>query len=127
MESDKMENCIFCKIIKGEIPSFKTYEDDFVLAFLDINPESNGHTLIIPKKHYTDLNDIDSETLNKIFTVGKLLMAKLQDKLNCDGFTFIQNNGAPQEVKHYHLHLRPYYQKKQKIVPPAEMHKTLSD
>ena len=65
---DNME-CLFCKIIDGQIPCFKIYEDDVVLAFLDINPDSDGHTLIIPKKHHTDLNDIDLDTLRCGFYV----------------------------------------------------------
>ena len=61
-----MSDCIFCKIINGDIPCYKIYENDYVLAFLDINPDSDGHTLIIPKKHFTDLDDIDLETLKHI-------------------------------------------------------------
>ena len=64
-------DCIFCKIVEGKIPSLKIYEDDVILAFLDINPDSNGHTLIIPKKHYKDINDIDELTLSKIFECAK--------------------------------------------------------
>ena len=108
-------NCIFCKIINNEIPSYKIYEDDTVLAFLDINPESNGHTLIIPQHHYLDLDDIPSEVLSHIMDVAKKLKVVLQDKLNCDGLTLVQNNGLVQEVKHYHLHLKPYYQNNTKL------------
>lgn len=104
-------NCIFCKIINNEIPSYKIYEDDVVLVFLDVNPDSNGHSLIIPKKHYTDLNDIPQETLNHIMKIAKNIKKLLEEKLNCDGLTLIQNNGNIQEVKHYHLHLKPYYEK----------------
>ena len=64
-------NCIFCKIANKEIPSFTVYEDDIVYAFLDVNPDSDGHTLIIPKKHFTDLDDIDLETLNHINKISK--------------------------------------------------------
>jgi len=102
-------NCIFCKIINGEIPSYKIYEDDVVLAFLDINPDSNGHTLVIPKKHYTDIMDIDNDTLTHIFDVARKIKSDIEEKLRCDGITFIQNNGDVQEVKHYHLHIKPYY------------------
>ncbi|MBP3461289.1 MAG: HIT domain-containing protein [Bacilli bacterium] len=101
--------CIFCKIINGEIPSYKIYEDDLVFCFLDINPDSNGHTLIIPKKHYKDLDDIDIDTLNHIMKVSKKIKKLLENKLNIDGLTLIQNNGEVQEVKHYHLHLKPFY------------------
>ena len=102
-------NCIFCKIIQGEIPSYKIYEDDYVYAFLDINPDSAGHTLVIPKQHFQDLDDIECATLNHIMKICKILKNKLEEKLKCDGLTIIQNNGLIQEVKHFHFHLKPYY------------------
>lgn len=102
-------DCLFCKIIAGEIPSYKIYEDEYVFAFLDINPDSNGHTLIIPKKHFTDLDDIDLETLSKINSASKKIKNLLESKLKCDGISLLQNNGCVQEVKHYHMHLKPYY------------------
>lgn len=103
-------DCIFCKIASGEIPSFKVYEDDLVFAFLDANPDSDGHTLIVPKKHFTDLDDIDLETLNHINKSAKNIKKMLEEKLNCVGLSLLQNNGSAQEVKHYHLHLKPYYE-----------------
>ena len=105
-------DCLFCKIIKGEIPCYKIYENEFVLAFLDINPDSDGHTLIIPKEHYTDIDDIDSDTLNEIFKAAKIVKTSLEEKLNCDGMSLLQNNGSVQEVKHFHLHLKPQYKDK---------------
>lgn len=108
-------DCIFCKIIDGSIPSYKIYEDELVLAFLDTNPDSAGHTLIVPKEHYQDLTSIDEITLNHIMSVAKILKLKLEEKLNCDGLTLVQNNGAIQEVKHFHLHLKPYYKEKRNI------------
>lgn len=108
-------DCLFCKIIKGEIPCLKIYEDDVVLAFLDINPDSDGHTLIIPKKHFTDLNDIDLDTLNNINKASKKIKKLLEEKLNCNGISLLQNNGSVQEIKHYHLHLKPYYNDKKSI------------
>ena len=107
--------CLFCKIINGDIPCFKFYEDDITLAFLDINPDSDGHTLIIPKKHFTDLDDIDLETLNHINKVTKEIKIMLEEKLKCDGISLLQNNGDVQEIKHYHLHLKPYYNDKKSI------------
>lgn len=104
-----MENCIFCKIINGDIPCYKIYEDDLVVAFLDINPISNGHTLIVPKQHFQDLYDIDNNVLNHILEIAKKIAKQITAKLNCDGFTLVQNNGAVQEVKHFHLHIHPYY------------------
>ena len=106
-------NCIFCRIINGEIPSYTIYEDDIVKVFLDANPDSNGHMLIIPKKHILDLDDMDIDTLNHTMKIAKKMKKLLEEKLNIDGLTLIQNNGAVQEVKHYHLHLKPYYKKKQ--------------
>lgn len=108
-------DCIFCKIVEGKIPSLKIYEDDVILAFLDINPDSNGHTLIIPKKHYKDINDIDEKTLCHIYSKAKDIMKLLKEKLNADGFSLLQNNGSVQEVKHYHLHIKPYYNNKPSI------------
>lgn len=102
-------DCIFCKIVKGEIPSYKIYEDDKVLAFLDINPYSNGHTLIIPKEHTLDISTIPNDTLNHILTVAKDIAKNVTSKLNAPGYTLIQNNGFVQEVKHFHLHIIPKY------------------
>lgn len=107
--------CLFCKIINGEIPCLKYYEDDVVLVFLDINPDSDGHTLIIPKKHFTDLNDIDLETLNHINKISKQIKIELEEKLGCIGISLLQNNGSAQEIKHYHLHLKPYYKGKKSM------------
>lgn len=108
-------DCIFCKIINKEIPSSIIYEDDTVLAFLDISPHSIGHTLIIPKKHYTDIFDIEDETLNYILKISKEIGNKLKEKLNADGITLMQNNGFGQDVKHFHLHVIPKYKKEPKI------------
>ena len=105
-------NCLFCKIINGEIPCYKIYENEFVLAFLDINPDSDGHTLIIPKTHYTDIDDIDTNTLTEIFKAAKIIKKLLEEKLNPDGMSLLQNNGSVQEVKHFHLHLKPQYKNK---------------
>lgn len=110
-----MKDCIFCKIINGDIPCMKLYEDDVCLAYLDINPDSDGHTLIIPKTHYKDIYDIPNNTLAHIYEVAKKIMKDLERKLGCDGFTLLQNNGSIQEVKHYHLHIKPYYDDKTSI------------
>lgn len=101
--------CVFCEIVNGTIPSYTIYEDDVVKCFLDINPNSVGHTLIIPKKHYNDIVDIDNEVLTHIFDVARKIKKLMEEKLNIDGLTLIQNNGDVQEVKHFHLHLKPYY------------------
>ena len=103
-------DCIFCKIIKGDIPSYTIYEDEIVKVILDINPVSNGHMLIIPKTHYVNLMDIDDSVLSHIMNTSKDLYKKYNDKLNMDGLTITQNNDYGQEVKHYHLHLIPRYE-----------------
>ena len=108
-------DCLFCKIVNGDIPSKKVYEDKYTLAFLDINPDSDGHTLIIPKKHFTDLDDIDTETLKSINIASKVVKKMLEEKLGCEGMSLLQNNGYVQEVKHYHVHLKPWYKGKQSI------------
>lgn len=119
-------DCLFCKIINGEIPSYKIYEDEIVYAFLDINPDSNGHTLIIPKEHFLDLDEIPSNVLTHILEVAKKLKLEIESKLNCDGLTLIQNNGDIQEVKHFHLHLKPYY-KNNEIKKAEEIYNILKD
>ena len=115
MESDYMD--IFCKIVNNEIPSYTLYEDDIVKVFLDVNPIHNGHTLIIPKKHYENFFDIDNDTLHHIFKVAKNIAELLKEKLNYDGISLCQNNGLGQEVKHYHLHLIPKYHNEEKLTP----------
>jgi len=104
-----MEDCIFCKIIKGEIPSFKVYEDDKVFAFEDINPISDGHTLIIPKKHAANLWEISAEDLTSVHLASQKIIHAIKEVLNPTGVALLQLNGrgANQVVMHYHLHLVP--------------------
>ncbi len=104
-------DCVFCKIVMGEIPSYKIYEDDKILAFLDINPYAPGHTLIVPKEHTLDLESIDSETLNHLMSKARDIAKLVTEKLNAPGYTLVQNNGFVQEVKHFHLHIIPKYMK----------------
>jgi histidine triad (HIT) family protein len=106
-------DCVFCAIAAGEIPSFKVYEDDLVLAYLDINPFSKGHTLVIPKEHYTGLIDTPDETLAALIERVKKVAAHLKTALPCDGFNILQNNGeaAGQTVMHIHFHIVPRYGK----------------
>ena len=100
-------DCIFCKIINNIIPSYTIYEDDLVKVFLDINPKANGHCLIVTKNHFLDIDDIDNTTLNHVMLISKKIKKILEEKLNNDGLTIMQNNGRPQEVKHFHIHLIP--------------------
>ena len=106
-----MKDCIFCKIVKWDIPSFTIYEDDIIKVFLDVNPATNGHMLIIPKNHYENLFTIDEDVITHSLKVIKdILYPLIKEKLNCDGLTISQNNGFGQEVKHFHIHLIPRYE-----------------
>ena len=100
---------IFCKIINGEIPSYKLCEDEKVLVFLDINPNTNGHMLIVPKKHIITVEEMDNELATHILNIEKKMHNLLKEKLNIQGLTIVQNNDLGQEVKHYHVHLIPRY------------------
>ena len=102
-------DCIFCAIAAGEIPSFKVYEDETVLAYLDINPFAKGHTLVIPKAHSKGLLDTDEATLAAVIARVKKVAAQVKEKLGCDGFNIVQNNGeaAGQTVRHVHFHIVP--------------------
>ena len=104
-----MEDCIFCKIVKGEIPCFKVYEDDKVLAFGDINPVSKGHTLVIPKNHAENLWEISPDDLSALHLAAKKVAGAMKDALSPEGVATMQLNGAAvgQVVMHYHLHLVP--------------------
>ena len=105
-------NCIFCKIAKGEIDSAKIYEDETVFSFLDINPLTKGHCLVIPKKHFEDIFDIEAQILEKIIVAAKNISEKLRKSLKADGLNLLQSNGskAGQEVLHFHLHIIPRYE-----------------
>ncbi len=106
-----MNDCVFCKIAAGEIPAHKVYEDDLVIAFLDISHFTKGHTLIVPKNHYVDLLDTPDEIVAKIAVLAKDLATNYKPTLEADGFTIKQNNGetSGQAVMHYHVHLIPRY------------------
>ena len=106
-----MNDCIFCKIIKGEIQSQKIYEDEDTYAFLDINPSTKGHTLIIPKKHYENTLETPDEELSKIIKTTKALAKQIKQKLNADGINIMNANGkqAQQSVFHMHFHIVPRY------------------
>lgn len=114
---------IFCKIINGDIPSKRLYEDEKVIVIMDVNPSSNGHSLVIPKCHYNDLFDIEDEVLNHIMKVARDMALKLKDKLGCEGVTLMQNNGLGQDVKHFHLHLIPKYNNSKKMDIDEVFHK----
>lgn len=130
-----MKDCLFCKIINNEIPSSTIYEDDLIKVFLDINPTTNGHMLIIPKKHHVNVMDIDENIVSHALKVIKeKLYPMLKKNLGCDGLTIVQNNEYGQEVKHYHIHLIPRYQddlvsdsyNKEMLIPVEEVFARLS-
>lgn len=104
-------DCIFCKIVAGEIPSAKVYEDEDVLAFLDISQVSKGHTLVIPKKHSRNLYDTSPEVASKLFAAVPKIANALKDTYNPVGLNLLNNNEAEanQSVFHLHLHLIPKY------------------
>ena len=105
--SDK--DCLFCKIIDGQIPSHKVYENDLVLAFLDIFPLSYGHTIVIPKKHYYNFLDMPEDDMGDYFKELKKISLHIKEKLKIDGFNIVQNNypAAGQVIPHLHFHIIP--------------------
>lgn len=119
-------DCVFCKINEGTIPSFTIYEDSLVRVFLDINPDSLGHLLIIPKTHYKDITDIDKTTWGHLLDITNKMKKLLEEKLKIDGVTLIQNNGIVQEVKHFHLHLKPVYKGIRESMSVKEVYDLLS-
>ena len=105
------DNCIFCKIAAGVIPSATIYEDEDFRVILDIEPASKGHALILPKEHYANLYELPEELASKAMLVAKKVITKMTEILGCDGYNVLQNNGeaAGQTVFHYHMHLIPRY------------------
>ncbi len=105
------ENCIFCKLANGQIPSATIYEDEDFRVILDLSPASKGHALIIPKEHFRNLYDLSEEIAAKALVLAKKMILKLTDVLKCDGYNIVQNNEevAGQSVFHFHIHLIPRY------------------
>lgn len=103
--------CLFCKIINNEIPSYKIYEDEKFLAFLDISQATVGHTLIVPKKHYANIFELDDEAAQEILLVVKKISLLLKEKLGISDVNIINNSGklAGQTVDHFHIHIVPRY------------------
>ncbi len=104
-----MEECIFCKIVNNGIPSYKVYEDDIVLAFLDVHPMAKGHTLVIPKKHYKDIFDIDGAVLSRVGSACQKIAKSMKENLGVDGINLYHASGvdAEQTVFHAHIHIIP--------------------
>ncbi|ALC91944.1 protein hit [Bacillus sp. FJAT-18017] len=108
-----MDNCIFCKIVKGEIPSSKVYEDEHILAFLDISQVTKGHTLVIPKVHKENIFELTPEIAANLYSKVPAIANALKEEFNPVGLNTLNNNGAEayQSVFHFHLHLIPRYGK----------------
>ena len=123
----KNENCIFCKIAAGDIPSATIYEDDDFRVILDIEPASKGHALLLPKEHYANLYELPDELASKALVVVKKVVTQLTDVLGCEGYNVLQNNGeaAGQTVFHFHIHMIPRYQEDQVTI--TWEHGTLTD
>ena len=108
----KDENCIFCKIANGEIPSTTLYEDEMFRVILDLGPASRGHALILPKEHFKDVCELDEKTAAKVLPLGAKIGAAMKKSLGCTGFNLVQNNGtsAGQTVFQFHMHIIPRYE-----------------
>lgn len=108
----RKDDCIFCKIANGEIPSKSLYEDDNFRVILDLGPATKGHALILPKEHYANLYELPENTAAETMKLAKTMAEKMTAKLHADGFNLVQNNGeaAGQTVMHFHLHLIPRYE-----------------
>jgi histidine triad (HIT) family protein len=105
-------DCIFCKIVAGEIPSTRVHEDERTVAFMDVNPGARGHLLVVPRTHVADVHAIGDEDLAAVARTAKLMAGRQRDRLGADGVNVIQNNGraAWQTVFHYHVHVLPRWE-----------------
>lgn len=112
-----MNDCLFCKIVAGDIPSIKVYEDDHVYAFMNINPVTKGHTLLIPKTHCKDLFEMSEEVARNLYAAAPKVANAIKSAFNPVGMNTLNNNGAEagQTIFHYHLHLVPRYDEKDGI------------
>lgn len=103
--------CVFCKIVKGEIPAYTLYEDDLVMAFLDISQATIGHTLVVPKEHYENIFALNDDIGKHLFATSIKIAKRLKERLDISNLNIINNNGplAGQTVSHFHIHLLPRY------------------
>ncbi len=122
-----MNECIFCKIINGDIPSKKLYEDDKVIVIMDVNPKVDGHSLVIPKEHVVDFMEISDELLTHVYKVAREVSSKLMTKLDASAITLGVNYGDSQLVKHFHLHLLPNYEIKEASMTLDEVYNILKE
>ncbi|MBR6641073.1 MAG: HIT domain-containing protein [Clostridia bacterium] len=122
-----MENCIFCKILNGEIPSKRLYEDDKVIVIMDVNPKVDGHSLVIPKEHVSDFKEASNELISHMFDVARVMTDKLMTKLDAKAITLGINYGDSQVVKHLHLHLLPNFEIKEVSMSVDEVYDILKE
>ncbi len=125
----KRDDCIFCKLANGDIPTNTLYEDDKFRVILDASPAVKGHCLVLPKEHFANIYEIDEETAGKAAGVAKKMAKKISDTLHCDGLNILQNNGeaAGQTVFHYHVHLIPRYKGDEEEIKLTWRQNTFSD
>lgn len=131
----KKDDCIFCKLANGDIPTNVIYEDDTFTVIMDASPATKGHALILPKDHYANIYELDEEVAGKAFELAKKLATEMTEKLHCDGFNIVQNNGevAGQTVFHFHMHLIPRYENDNQVIgwnptsPSADDQKAVFD
>ena len=133
----KQDNCIFCKLANGDIPTNTIYEDEEFRVIMDASPATKGHALVLPKDHFADIYEIDPEVLGRAVQVGQKVIKHATKVLGCEGYNLLQNNGAVagQTVFHYHLHLIPRYADMNneeiltwpKVEPDAESIKALTE
>ena len=129
-----MEECLFCKIVMGEIPSDKVYEDSEVIAFLDINPRNPGHTLVVPKKHYETIMEMPENEASELFKVVKKMAVAVKKGIKADGISIGQSNerAAGQVIPHVHFHVIPRFLSEgppglESILPTKKMTKEMLD
>ena len=118
-DTGAMSDCLFCRIVAGELPSTRVHEDDRVIALMDIFPATRGHVLVIPRAHAADLRDVAPDDLAAAAAAAQLLAGRAFDRLGADGVTVMQSNGAAawQTVFHYHVHVIPRYDGDPLVLP----------
>ncbi|MFH1248840.1 MAG: HIT family protein [archaeon] len=112
MSSQKEDNCLFCRIIRKEIPAYIVYEDNKIIAFLDINPVNPGHTLVVPKTHIDNLGEMDNDSVNIVFNEARDIANIIMKAMNAPGFNLMVNNkkAAGQLIDHVHVHIIPRFE-----------------
>ena len=121
------DDCLFCKIVRKEVPANILYEDDDILVMMDAYPTTDGHSLVIPKKHFEDIYEIPEDYLMKLFSIGKTKAKDIMQKLNKESLSFLINYGSDQAIKHIHLHLLPNFIKMEKNMDKDEVFKILTE